>query len=198
MIISIDEVAALYIASCHIYEGRPHAELANQWKERFLKGERLIPEEAFCQAFPHAYKIYISGRNLQDYFESLYEGSHNWLLWMFLVNAKRRLPPQILSSIITHMEYCCVKIGRVSNEKILISSLSGEYELSRNLFNFLCKDKGEYYFLHGFDNGVAYAIRPASEEDFERYKTWFEEKRRIISKLASSCPLPQLYREIPF
>ncbi|MEM5801432.1 MAG: hypothetical protein QW350_00750 [Candidatus Aenigmatarchaeota archaeon] len=193
--ISLEYIESLYIASCHPYKDRPYADLAEDWKKKIMKGERQIPEEEFAKAFPHAYKIYRSGRLLQDYFESLNEGSHNWLLWMFLVNAQKRLPLEVLSSILVHTEYCCVKVGR-RDDKIYVPSLTGEYEFSRDQFNFLCEES-EYYFLHGFD-GKIYAIRPASKEDFERFEEWFNEKRKSILKSTSSCPLPQLYQEISF
>ncbi|MCX8178959.1 MAG: hypothetical protein N3D75_03970 [Candidatus Aenigmarchaeota archaeon] len=180
-----DEIEARYILSCHPYEGRPFSELAEKYKMQFREGKREISQGEFAKAFPHAYRIYKSGRGLQDYFESLDKGSHNWLIWMFVANSlKRKLPEQILSSIIEHAEYCSVKIAEIESQ-IFFPSLTGEYIVGKG--KFLCKPGKGYYFIHGFDDSV-YIIRQASRQDFERYKNWFNSL-----KLPSSYLLQSLY-----
>ncbi|MEM0473664.1 MAG: hypothetical protein QXF88_03030 [Candidatus Aenigmatarchaeota archaeon] len=181
-----DEIKARYILSCHPYKGRPYTELAEKYKMQLIQGKREIPEVEFAKAFPHAYRIYKSGRDLQNYFESLDKGSHNWLIWMFVTNSlKRKLPEQILSSIIEHAEYCSVKVAEISN-KIIFPSLTGEHIVEEA--NFLCEPISGYYYIHGFSDGKIFVIRQASREDFERYKNWFNSL-----KPPSSYPLQLLY-----
>ena len=177
----IDEIASRYIATCHPYEGRLYAELAEEWKRRLANGEREMSEEFFAMAFPHARRIYNSGRVLQDYFESLNEGSHNMLIWLFLANSvRRRLPEEVLKNIARHAEYCSVKVGQITGEVIIMPSLTGVYLLDTNISDLnLCLKWGSegYYFLHGFDVGKIHVIRKATEEDFQRFRDWFEKKR---------------------
>jgi hypothetical protein len=180
--IDIDEIAARYIATCHPYKGRPYTELAEEWGKKLKNGERKIPEEVFARAFPHAWRIYNSGRDLQDYFESLNEGSHNMLIWLFLVNSvRRRLPEEVLKSIVQHAEYCSVKVGQITGGVINMPSLTGRYIFDRDILDWsLCSESSEgYYFLHGFDGGKIHVIRKATEQDFQRFRDWFDEKKRI-------------------
>jgi hypothetical protein len=177
----IDEIASRYIATCHPYEGRLYAELAEEWKRRLANGEREMSEEVFAMAFPHARRIYNSGRVLQDYFESLNEGSHNMLIWLFLANSvRRRLPEEVLKNIARHAEYCSVKVGQV-DKVINMPSLTGRYIFDRDILDWsLCSESSEgYYFLHGFDGGKIHVIRKATEQDFQKFRDWFDEKKRI-------------------
>ena len=180
----LSEIESRYILSCHPYEGRRFSELAEKYKSELRNGKREISEKDFARAFPHAYKIYKSGRDLKEYFESTNQGSHNWLLWMFIVNSfKRKLPENILIDIITHVEYCSVKVGKLDDkdDKIFFPSLTGEYFLEKHKINFLCKPDEEYYMLHGFDNGKVHAIRQATIEDFNRFKEWFNKSTLYLS-----------------
>jgi len=176
----LSEISARYIATCHLYEGRPYADLAEELKGRIIGGERELPDDIFAKAFPHAYRIHQSGRDLQDYFESL-NGSHNMLIWLFLANsARRRLSEEVLRSIVEHAEYCSVKVGQVG-KGVLIPSLTNVYCLNREGLSWkFCPEEEGYYFLHGYYGGRIYVIREAAREDFERFEKWFEEKRRKL------------------
>jgi hypothetical protein len=178
----LTDIAARYIATCHPYEGRPYAELAEEWKGKLAKGEREIPEEVFERAFPHAYRMYKSGRDLQNYFESLNEGSHNMLIWLFLANSvRRKLPEEVLRSIVRHAEYCSVKVCQIAGKEIIMPSLTSVYSLDASIldWSFCPKSPEGYYFLHGFEGGKIHVIRRATEEDFRRFEEWFNSKRKL-------------------
>ncbi len=185
----LDNISARYIATCHPYQGRPYAELAEKWKKMLIKDEREIPDDVFAKAFPHAYRVYCSGRNLQEYFESLEEKSHNWLIWMFVVNAFKRLPEELMKDVVSHAEYCSVKVGVLDGSEIVFPSLTGEHRLPVNNVSFLHTKQSLYHYLHGFDNKKIYAIRAASKDDYSRFKEWFEVRKIKTLKLSSSYPL---------
>ena len=183
--ILLTEIAARYIATCHPYEGRPYLQLAEEWKKRIAKGEREIPEDVLAKAFPHAYRVYKSGRDLRGYFESLDKGSHNMLMRLFLGSCiRRKLPEEVLRVVIEHIEYCSVKVCQVTGEVVILPSFTNTYTLHIDILDwtFLQEMEGSegYYFLHGYDNGKVYVIREATEEDFIRFKDWFEERRKSL------------------
>jgi len=180
----LTDIVAKYIATCHPYEGRPYAELAEEWKVKLAKGEREIPKEYFERAFPHASRMYNSGKDLQNYFEALNEGSHNMLIWLFVANSvRRKLPEEVLRSIVRHAEYCSVKVCQIAGRVIIMPSLTDVYSWDTGILHWdLCPEKSPegYYFLHGFEGGRIPVIRGATEEDFLRFDEWFDEKRRKI------------------
>jgi len=173
----LDQLSARYIATCHPYQGRLYVELAEEWKKRLIEGKREIPDNVFAKAFPHAYRVYYSGRNLQEYFESLEERSHNWLIWMFVINAFKRLPKELMESVISHAEYCSVKVGVLDSSEIVFPSLTGDYRIPVSNISFLHPDQSSYHYLHGFDNGKIYAIRAANEDNYNMFKKWFEARK---------------------
>lgn len=182
-----------YVATCYPFHDRLHYEDAVAWKKNLLPlSERedsytLPLDQAGC-AFPTLLKRAEAGLflkySVQEYFESLEGHGHNNTmapLAQKLLNpsfvkkfAEKQTPgvdPGVwLERTLKHLEHCSVRVAKRDGEVWWFGGYRKSMPIDFDRFN----THSDYVFVHGFEDGKAVAIRPASEKDFNRFKAFFD------------------------
>lgn len=186
--ILINTVEQRYIATCYPLKDRPYYEEALKWRERFREYAKMnktieIDANEIKLAFPHLARLIIEGffenRTIQSYFEGVDEKSHNMRNYLFAKSRMReKLPQEILSDILLHVEYCSVRPCDLRNN--LVISYSGEREenIDKYYFDGDSLLDANFAFLHGKSENGSVVIREVTKEEFDILAKWFKERQK--------------------
>ena len=183
--LNLNPIEQRYIATCYPLPDRPGIEYVEEWKERMrqssLEGKAVeIPVDRICAPFPHVGSLCEKGffetTGVQEYFEGLGEGSHNMRMYQFAKRvARNRLPDEILKGVLEHVDGCSVKPARMSDSTVWSFSGPRKARIDRDYFG---HQECEYGLLHGKNRGMLVLIRGITQEEFEKYRSWFEDRAK--------------------
>ena len=173
-----------YISTCYPLPDRPFLDKVEYWKRILREGSKNdknleISLNDLGLAFPHIGMLYIQGffdeRSIQSYFEGIDEKSHNMRMYLFAKKIYRKKFPQTLN-VLSHIEYCSVKPAELETEKIYSYGMIYNYPVDTEYFGM--RFKNNFVLVHGRSENGLIAIRDITEEEFERFTKWFEERQK--------------------
>lgn len=174
-----------YIATCYPLPDRPFLDEANEWKERLkessLKNEDIeVAANDISRAFPHIGMLYRRGffdeRSIRSYFEATDQESHNMRMYLFAKSVARKHPPEhILLGVLDHVEHCSVKVADLDSSTLW--SYGGPYQCTLDTDYFNLSPNSNWVLVHGKNKNGVIVIRDILEDEFERFRRWFEERQ---------------------
>lgn len=174
-----------YLSTCYPLPDRPFYDEVSKWKEflrwNSIEDKDLELSDELLRVFPHIGRLYMNGlfnrRSIQSYFEGIDLDSHNMRMYLFAKRAARNIPPDILSSILSHVKTCSVKPADMSTSTIW--SYDGVYHGEIDLSYFNLTLGGFYVFVHGANGSdIDIAIRQITKEEFDLLRNWYEERQK--------------------
>ncbi len=191
-----------YIATCYPLPDKPFLDEANKWKEILREtssnGEDIeVSVNDIGRAFPHIGTLYQRGlfnkRSVRSYFEGTDQESHNMRMYLFAKNIARKQPPEhIVLKVLHHVECCSVKVADLDSFIIWSYGMTYTFPLDTDYFGI--KPRSNRVFVHGKSERGMVVVRDVSEEEFEKFRSWFEERQssdnpfvRFREKLKHCC-----------
>jgi len=185
-VIVLTPIEQRYISTCYPLPDRPFYNEALFWKNKLressVKDEDIeVPFEDIGKAFPHICRLYKEGffdeRSIQSYFEGVDDKSHNMRMYLFAKRVARGKRPELaLINVLRHVEACSVKPADLRRSLVWSYGAVRRSLIDTEYFN--SSPQSDLVFVHGRSNGGEVVVRDVSEEEFERLKSWFEERQK--------------------
>lgn len=190
--IELSPTVQKYMASCYPLADRPFINEAEQWKTH-LQDLQLEPKTIelpllkIARAFPHLGKLKLKGffdrRSIQSYFEGTDPDSHNMRMYLLAKRmARDGAPPEVMDSILEHIETCSVKVAQISgksDDKTFgrVWSYGGTYHAELDTQSLNPTIRSPEVFIHGRSDRGLMVIRDAGPA-FEPLKEWYIERQQ--------------------
>lgn len=200
-VLTLSPIEIRYVASCHPFSDRPGIEACRSMSGCLRSYVVSSPQASLtvsladiAEPYPHLTRLARSGLfqkiSPQAYFEGVSFPSaesslvfHNPGLYLFAKRAiRQRLPPEVLRSIVDHIDGCSVKPAYRDEHSRWIQTTYGSTRLIAVDLSFLTHDDHSTPFLltHGYAaDGNHCAIRYISEEEYNMFHAWFMERERL-------------------
>ncbi len=183
--ITLTPLEQRYISTCYPLPDRPFIDEVHEWQERLrissTKGESIVAVVAdIGRVFPHVGRLCREGffdeRSIQSYFEGIDPLSHTMRMYLFGKRVARKQPPEhILLAVLHHIEHCSVRVADLNTSTVWSYGMTYQYPLDIHYFNL--NARSSRVLVHGKSNKGVIVVRDASEEEFEKFSSWYEERQ---------------------